>query len=676
VEKPFSAYRGDGPYVFVCYAHEDSEAVFREIAWLNDYGVNVWYDEGISPGHEWSDELARAIQGCSKVFYFVTPNSVASEHCRRELNFAQEEGREVVAIHLEATEVPAGLRLVLNNRQAIIKHELTEEEFHKRLMRAAQGVSSPATASTSAAVQKAARFPAGVALAALALVAVAVGTGWFFTRELGSEDMKPASVAEAEPATTTEVLHNSIAVLPFDNLSPDPNNAYFAAGIHEETLNQLAKIKDLSVIARTTMLQYTGRDKSVPEIGAELNVGAVMEGSVRYAGERVRITAQLIDVETGAHLWSEAYDRDLKDIFAIQSDIALKITSAMKAEFKLEEQRAIAAMPTNDLDAYGEYVRALGLIAENPPRMLDAINALQHAIDLDPEFADALAVKAYIHATVISLTSGPQLTPESEAYNISTGKQLAARAVAADPNNSLAHLAQSYIARAEWRWDDAFSEAQTAYEMNPNISHILYAYGLALQSKGRVEEAIAQFDRAIALDPLNSNVPVSSFISMYWAQRWDQALGYLARVMDSRPNDYVPALYSAEVHAIRGDNNLARASLRAAEARAPDRINASDTLIFMRVYSRLGLSDDVARWHQRLLVIDESVPLNHGQWLEAHLAQGNLNQAFVHANAMVEQRFPAWAVGNLERFAGHPWYGVMREDAQYEELLRKLKESR
>jgi hypothetical protein len=88
VEKPFSAYRGDGPYVFVCYAHEDSEAVFREIAWLNDYGVNVWYDEGISPGHEWSDELARAIQGCTKVFYFVTPNSVASEHCRRELNFA------------------------------------------------------------------------------------------------------------------------------------------------------------------------------------------------------------------------------------------------------------------------------------------------------------------------------------------------------------------------------------------------------------------------------------------------------------------------------------------------------------------------------------------------------------------------------------------------------------
>lgn len=520
------------------------------------------------------------------------------------------------------------------------------------------------------------RSPIDFVIVGLLVVAIA---GMVYTSQDSGEQRPEALIPAADTAAQAEpkqiVLHNSIAVLPFDNLSPEPDNAYFAAGVHEETLNQLAKIKDLSVIARTTMLQYTGRDKSVPEIGAELNVGAVMEGSVRYAGERVRITAQLIDVATGAHLWSEAYDRDLKDIFAIQSDIALKITGAMKAEFQLAEQQAIAVIPTNSLEAYTQYVRALGLIAENPPRMLDAVNALQQAIDMDAEFADALAVKAYIHATTITLVSGPQLTPEIEAYNIATGKRLAELALAVDADNSLAHLAQSYLARAEWRWDDAFAEAQIAYDTNPNVSHIAYAYGLALQSKGRVEEAITQFDRAIALDPLNANIPVSSAIAMYWAQRWDQALGYLARVADARPDDYLPDIFSADIHAIRGDDSLARASLHAAEGRVPERINAYEILNFMQPYSRLGLSDDVERWYQRLLLQNELVPLNEQQWSRAHLARGDLDQAFAHSYAAVDERFPVTALGMFDRYSQHPWFGAMREDERYQELLRKLDEA-
>ena len=138
MDKPFSAYQGNDPYVFVCYDHDDAESVYREIAWLNNHGINLWYDEGISPGLEWTDALAGAIQGCSKVLYFVTRNSVTSEHCRKELNFAQEEAHDVVAVHLEPTEVPPGLRLSLNNRQAILRHELSDEHYHEELMQAAQ----------------------------------------------------------------------------------------------------------------------------------------------------------------------------------------------------------------------------------------------------------------------------------------------------------------------------------------------------------------------------------------------------------------------------------------------------------------------------------------------------------------------------------------------------------
>ena len=140
MEKPFAAYKGDLPYIFVCYAHEDSDAVYPEIAWLHDRGVNIWYDEGISPGLEWTEALASAIQGSTKVLFFVTPNSVIREHCRRELNFAQEEDHDVVAVHLVDTEVPPGLRLSLNNRQAILRHELSEELYRKELMEVAQTI--------------------------------------------------------------------------------------------------------------------------------------------------------------------------------------------------------------------------------------------------------------------------------------------------------------------------------------------------------------------------------------------------------------------------------------------------------------------------------------------------------------------------------------------------------
>jgi pimeloyl-ACP methyl ester carboxylesterase len=138
VEKPFAAYKGDLPYIFVCYAHEDSDAVFPEISWLHDQGVKIWYDEGISPGLEWTEALANAIQGSSKVLFFVTPHSVTSEHCRRELNFAQEEGHDVVAVHLADTEIPPGLRLSLNNRQAILRRELSDDRYRQELMQVAQ----------------------------------------------------------------------------------------------------------------------------------------------------------------------------------------------------------------------------------------------------------------------------------------------------------------------------------------------------------------------------------------------------------------------------------------------------------------------------------------------------------------------------------------------------------
>ena len=359
MQKPVSAYRGDGPYVFVCYSHEDSDAVLPEITWLTDYGVNVWYDEGISPGHEWSDELAKAIQGCTKVFYFVTPNSVVSEHCRRELNFAQEEGREAVAIHLQPTEVPAGLRLSLNNRQAILKYELSDEEYRKRLMRVTHAGSGPTPTRVSGSRSRPPRLSLILTLSATALVILAVGIWWSTTRQQPSTDAEQVIAPVAEKSGVAEMLPNSIAVLPFENLSPDPNNAYFAAGIHEEILNQLAKIKDLSVIARATMIQFANSRRSIQEIGSALKVRTVMSGSVRYASERVRILIELIDAATGEQLWSEAYEDNLQDIFGIQLAIATQVADSLQADFLPQERARVGTRTTKNPVAYTHYLRAL-----------------------------------------------------------------------------------------------------------------------------------------------------------------------------------------------------------------------------------------------------------------------------------------------------------------------------
>ena len=211
-----------------------------------------------------------------------------------------------------------------------------------------------------------------------------------------------------------EVLANSVAVLPFANLSPNADDAYFAQGIHEEVLNQLAKLDALSVIARTSVLRYADGKTSLPDIARELNVQTVMEGSVRYAGDNVRITAQLIDPKTGTQLWSDAYQRKFDDIFAIQADIAMNIANALRAEFSIEEQREIERPLTTSPEAYALYLQTR--TGRRRPRR--RLKLLERAIALDPSFAAAYGRKALIYSpcwrTLASETPfAPRIAPTS-----------------------------------------------------------------------------------------------------------------------------------------------------------------------------------------------------------------------------------------------------------------------
>jgi len=318
------------------------------------------------------------------------------------------------------------------------------------------------------------------------------------------------------------VLPNSVAVLPFENLSLDPEDAFFASGIHEETLNQLAKLRNLSVISRTSMLRYADSDLSIPEIAEELNVQTVMEGSVRYAADRVRITAQLIDAATDEHLWSEVYERDFADIFAIQSDIAMNIANALEAEFSLEEQESIEKIPTRSVAAYELYLQATATGLDGRIAIDTAHSLLDRAIELDPEFALAYARRAGLYQNREAIDD-------------------AQKALSLDPNLPSAHLVLSLSDVLGWRWSEGRERLERALELAPNAPQVLIQYAWVNAISGQHDEAMRDAQRALALDPNDPGGIVHLFASYVYllAGRDSEAQRIFREANEQNPTSYL-----------------------------------------------------------------------------------------------------------------------------------------
>ena len=260
-------------------------------------------------------------------------------------------------------------------------------------------------------------------------------------------------------------LSNSVAVLPFENLSPDPDNAFFAAGLHGEILSQLAKISALNVIGQTSMLRIADPTRTLQQIAAELDVETVLHATVEYADGRVRIRPQLIAGATGQTLWAESYDRGFEDIFAIQSEIAAEIANALRAEFSVAEQSAIDTPPTTSPAAYAAYLRARNVA--NPSDNL-ALEYLDEATRLDPDFALAHAAKAEALANRLNATIGQEAADPSEWQELERRIRAAAdEALRLDPDVWLAHTALGNLHERRWRWTEALAEYERAARSAP-----------------------------------------------------------------------------------------------------------------------------------------------------------------------------------------------------------------
>ncbi len=309
---------------------------------------------------------------------------------------------------------------------------------------------------------------------------------------------------------------NSIAVLPFENISNDPGNDYFSDGIAEELLNLLAKIPNLQVAARTSSFAYRGAKIDAREVGRNLGVNTVLEGSVRWSGDdRIRITAQLIDVSNGFHLWSETYDRELKDIFEVQDDISRKIVDALKIQFVGEQQPVLAATlnapPTGDMQAYQYYLEARHKWRQRGGRSLtDSIELFQKALALDPSYARAASGLAAAYV-VLSFYSD---LPEEEGNKLA--QEAVYKALALDATLAEAHAVLALINVTGMKWSDAESDFFNAISLDPDEATTHHWYSFLLMRTGRLPKALEQALEAHRLEP-NSPIINSHLASVYMA---------------------------------------------------------------------------------------------------------------------------------------------------------------
>ena len=310
----------------------------------------------------------------------------------------------------------------------------------------------------------------------------------------------PTPVKKPERETRSDAP--SIAVLPFDNMSGDPAKDYFSDGVAEDIITDLAKVAGLMVIARNSSFSYRGRKFDIRDVARELNVRFVLEGSMRHAGNRVRVTAQLIDAATGAHLWAERYDRDLTDVFAVQDDLTQRIVSALKVTLSPAEKARLADGAPANADARECYIRARELLlgpTQNRETFEEAVTLLNRAITLDPNYAQAYAGLAWVY--VLDYTN--QWSADAERA-LGIAASYAERAVEKDPSEPLAYFVRAMVAGRQGEFERAVKDANAALALSPNYAP---ARGLLASFElfaGRPLEAIEQMERNARLDPVVS----------------------------------------------------------------------------------------------------------------------------------------------------------------------------
>lgn len=429
-----------------------------------------------------------------------------------------------------------------------------------------------------------------------------------------------------------------VAVLPFSSLSADSNDEYFADGMTEELISKISLINELSVISRTSVMNYKDPKvrRTIREIGTDLRVGTILEGSLRKAGNRIRVSAQLINVEADTHLWSANYDRTLDDVFGIQSEIADSVAEALRVRLLPSQKGQIRKAQTEDPEAHVSYLKGLVAQRKRTKEGLEkAINYFEQAIEKDPSYAQAYAALA--HSLMDLGFTG--IMPSKKAYG--EAERMAEKALEIDPNLPEAHLALgNYYRRSEWDHRSAEKEYQKALELNPNLADAHLYVAVLKGQEGRTDEAMEETKRGVELDPVSADALSMAGMTCLYLRDYGKAIIYLSDAKEIDPNIWgahnlglalvQEGKVDKGIHIIESRNptgaeekmELAYAYTRAgrvedakeilADAMEKAKENSDWTAAVAGIYSSLGNKEEALSWLER--AYDE-----HAGFLKAHL---------------------------------------------------------
>jgi TolB-like protein/tetratricopeptide (TPR) repeat protein len=669
--------------VFLSYASQDEGAASRICEALRAASMEVWFDKSeLRGGEAWDHQIRQQIHDCRLFLALISAHTEARDegYFRREWRLAVERAGDMA--EKKAFLVPVVIDGTPERGASVPEkfHELqwmrlpsgeASPVFVERIRRlmfpeeAPASRSAPIPATRSVESHAAASRPsrraiwAAVALAAAGLAAYLVYKQPWTAQHAVSTPTPTASSASAAPAAFNPPPH-SIAVLPFVNISGDREQEYFSDGLTEELLNSLARVDKLQVAARTSAFSFKGKDAKIGAIARELNVGAILEGSVRRSGQHVRITAQLINAITGYHLWSETYDRDLSDVLAMQSDIANAVAGALKVTLLGDVAAKIEVGGTRNPAAFDAYLHASETTQTTATEKSyhAVIAGYTEAIRLDPDYALAYAARSAAFGDLAMTWARGAAVPE----NLSHARSDALKAIELAPQLPEGHAALGVALYRSLEFTRASQECEHAMALAPGKAGILSACGFGAVEMGQSQNGLAAVRRSVVLDPLNFDNHLRLGQASNYARRFEEAIGAYKDALAVAPSDEHRGLahsLMAFTYYFTGDLPNANANCELAE-------ELNKAICLAVIYDKLGRHADAeaafkpyqAYWGAAGAMFYSAV---YAHW-------GQIPHALDWLETAMRNRDPY-----LVQLRMDPLFDPLRKEARYQEVMRQLR---
>jgi TolB-like protein/DNA-binding winged helix-turn-helix (wHTH) protein/tetratricopeptide (TPR) repeat protein len=406
---------------------------------------------------------------------------------------------------------------------------------------------------------------------------------------------------------------HSVAVLPLQNLSGDPSQEYLADGLTEALVTDLAQVRSLRVISRTSVMTYKGTKKKLPEIARELNVDAVVEGSVTRSGDHVQVTAQLIEAPSDTHLWAETYEGSQRDLLVLQNRMAQAIVQQVRVALTPEEKLRLATIHLVSPESHEDYLQGRYFWnRRTPAALLSSLDLYEKATKADPNSAEAYAAMATVYATMVATDQFPPQEMEGKA------KAAAQKALSLDETLAEPHAALGYMkAVGDYDWDGSFAEFKRAIELDPSYAMAHHWYGYLLECRGRFDDALREVHKAQELDPLNLAVQASPIQALYWSRKYDDCVAQSRKTLELDPNFFYSHMFMGDCLA-----QLKRYDEAISEFQETLRITPHNTAVMARLGYVLGM---VGRRREALDLLKEVQQTRQSEYTSAGL------QAWIYA---------------------------------------------